>query len=140
MTTAPTRPLPERTSRQPRLLPAAMRGTLAAMAAGVAVWLVAVPLAGVDLVTAHGMHIGIVAVLIVTLLMATAGFGLLALLARRRTGVRVWTTVAALVLLVSLLGPLSGATVAAAITLLCLHLTVGLTVILMGRLGVRRLR
>jgi len=116
----------------------AVAGTGGACAAAVAVWLLAVPLGGVELVDASGHDIGIVAVVLVSLLAGAAGFGLLALLTRRRDRSRTWTVIAGAVLAVSLLGPVSAATTAALLTMLCLHVLVGGIVISTGLLGVRR--
>ena len=81
-------------------------GVVAAPLAALLVWLAAVPLAGIDLAAR-------------------------AMLDRAGTrGRAIWTAVAAVVLLVSLAGPLgAGATMAAAIVLASMHVVVGATLI-----------
>ncbi|SBT41079.1 DUF6069 family protein [Micromonospora auratinigra] len=100
---------------------------LAATLATLAVWVVAVPLAGVDLVARSGateQTVAPAAVGVATLLAGLAGWGLLALLERLTVRARpVWTGIALLVLLVSLLGPIgSGVGTAATVTLVGMHL------------------
>ncbi|MBQ1042966.1 MULTISPECIES: DUF6069 family protein [unclassified Micromonospora] len=107
---------------------------LAAAAAPLLGWLVAVPLAGVDLVARTGstdQRVTPVAVVVSALLAGLAGWALLALLERLTARARtVWTVVAGLVLLVSLLGPLGGAVGAAArLTLVAFHLLAGAVLI-----------
>ena len=101
--TAATRP----TRRRVRLLT-----VLAATVATLLGWVIAVPLAGVELTARTGsdvQRVTPVAVAVSTLLAGLAGWALLALLERLTARARtVWTVVAALVLLVSLLGPLGG--------------------------------
>ncbi|WP_431877740.1 DUF6069 family protein [Micromonospora marina] len=97
-------------------------------------WVVAVPVAGVELAARTGsaeQRVTPVAVVVSTLLAGLAGWALLALLERLTARARtVWTVVAALVLLVSLLGPLGGgAGSAAALTLVALHLVAGAVLI-----------
>ncbi|MEV0005415.1 DUF6069 family protein [Micromonospora sp. NPDC050980] len=103
---------------------------LAATAATLSGWAVAVPLAGVELTVRGGgveQRVTPVAVAVSTLLAGLAGWALLALLERFTGRARpVWTVVAALVLLLSLLGPLTGgAGRSATATLLVLHLLAG---------------
>jgi hypothetical protein len=102
---------------------------LAATGAGLLGWAVAVPVAGVHLTVRLGsaatsQHIGPAAVVIACLLAGLAGWALLALLERQTPRAAViWTAVAVVVLVVSLLaGPLGGVTTAAKIALACLHL------------------
>jgi hypothetical protein len=101
---------------------------IGAAAAALAVWTVAVPLAGVDLtVRTDGgggiRKVGSGDVVLVSLLAGLAGWGLLALLERftahpRRT----WTATALVVLALSLLGPLgAGVGTAATVTLAGMH-------------------
>jgi Family of unknown function (DUF6069) len=106
----------------------------AAMLAPVLVWVVA-RIAGADLSVALSgqppMPITLPAVIITALLAALAGWALLAVLERFTGRARLlWTAVAALVLLVSLSGPL---TVAASggtkLTLVLMHLAVGVVLI-----------
>jgi hypothetical protein len=88
---------------------------------------------GIDLAVRSGgdvRPVGLVSVIAVSLLAAVAG-GLTHRLAGRWThGPRVWTVVAAIVLVVSLTGPLGATTAAAGAVLAAMHLVVGLTVIL----------
>ncbi|MGC5385882.1 DUF6069 family protein [Micromonospora chalcea] len=125
--TAATRP----TRRRVRLLT-----VLAATVATLLGWVVAVPLAGVDLTARTGsdvQRVTSVAVAVSTLLAGLSGWALLALLERLTARARtVWTVVAGLVLLVSLLGPLSGGVGrAATLTLVAFHLVAG-TVLITG--------
>ncbi|MFJ1541311.1 DUF6069 family protein [Micromonospora chalcea] len=125
--TAVTRP----NRRRDRLLT-----VFAATAAALLGWVVAVPLAGVELTARVGSDVQRVtpaAVAVSTLLAGLAGWALLALLERLTARARtVWTVVAALVLLVSLLGPLGGGVgQAATLTLVAFHLVAG-TVLITG--------
>lgn len=100
---------------------------LAATTATLAGWVIAVPLAGVDLVADSGgtvQRVTPVAVAVATLLAGLAAWGLLALLERLTTRARpVWTVVALVVLLLSLLGPVGGGVgTAATATLVAMHL------------------
>ena len=109
----------------------------AAVSAAVIVWLVAVPIAGLDLLVRPGgnatQHVRLGSVVVVSLLAALLGCGLLALLerlipARARTA---WTVVAAVVLLLSLAGPLTGGTTpAVTVTLSLMHLAMGAALII----------
>ncbi|NUP83415.1 MAG: hypothetical protein HOV96_38385 [Nonomuraea sp.] len=99
-------------------------------AVALAVWALAVPLAGVTLTVRQGdgtQTIGPLLVAVVTLLAGLAGWALLAVLERWTTRpARTWRIVALVVLAVSLLGPLGGAVGAAAtLVLLLLHVAVG---------------
>ncbi|MDG4800734.1 DUF6069 family protein [Micromonospora sp. WMMD980] len=103
---------------------------LAATAATLVGWAVAVPLAGVELTVRGGggeQRVGPLAVAVSTLLAGLAGWALLALLDRFTGRARtVWTAVAAVVLLLSLLGPLTGGVGRPAmVTLVALHLLAG---------------
>jgi hypothetical protein len=106
--------------------------SLVAAAGAVVVWAVA-EAAGVDLAVHSGADIrpvGLGSVIAVSLLAALAG-GLTHRLATRwARGARVWTCVAAAVLVVSLSGPASATTLAGGAALAAMHLLVGLTVIL----------
>ena len=114
---------------------------VAAVLTALVVWLIAVPVAGIDLLVRPGggatQQVGVGSVAIVSLLAALLGWGLLALLerllpARART---VWTAVAGVVLVLSLAGPLTGGTTAAVtVTLALMHVAVGVALIL----GLRR--
>ncbi|MFE2615152.1 DUF6069 family protein [Micromonospora chalcea] len=127
--TAATRP----TRRRVRLLT-----VLAATVATLLGWVIAVPLAGVELTARTGSDVQrvtpvAVAVAVSTLLAGLAGWALLALLERLTARARpVWTVVATLVLLVSLLGPLGGGVGRpATLTLVAFHLVAG-TVLITG--------
>ncbi|MFG1716780.1 DUF6069 family protein [Micromonospora sp. NPDC049203] len=107
---------------------------LAATAAALLGWVVAVPVAGVELIARSGstdQRVTPVAVVVSTLLAGLAGWALLAVLERLTGRARsAWTVVAVLVLLVSLLGPLGGGVGGAAkLTLVALHLVVGAVLI-----------
>ena len=122
------------------------RGLVVAGAVGAALggWLVTVPLLGVDLAVkpAGGgtqtvtQTVGVGAVLATSLAAALLGWALLAVLERWTTRARtIWTAIAAVLLLLSLAGPLTGAlTTPAAVALVALHLVVGAVLIL----GLRR--
>lgn len=119
----------------------ARRGAAVAGAAGagLAVWVVAVPVLGVELSARTGdgeTVVGAPAVALAGIIAALAGWGLLALL--ERAGVRaprVWMTVAIGALVVSLAGPVFQATtVAAGAVLVAMHVAVGTTIIVaLGR-------
>jgi uncharacterized protein DUF6069 len=120
--------------RRARLsLPRTGTVVLAAMGVATLVWVVAAPLAGVDLVVGEGagrQTIGIAAVLVVSGLAALLGAAARVLIARLGRGTRTWNVLAGGVLLVSLVGPLGAATAGAWLALTCLHLSVGTVVIL----------
>lgn len=109
----------------------------AAAAVPLAVWTLAGPFAGVDLTVRTGATVGPVgpvAVVTAALLAGLAGWALLALLERvtARAG-RVWTVTAAVLLVVSLAGPLTSVVSGPAGTLVlaAMHLTTG-TVLIAG--------
>ncbi|MFL6136157.1 MAG: DUF6069 family protein [Nocardioidaceae bacterium] len=93
---------------------------------------------GVDLVVQTGsatQHVNVISVVVTAVVVTIAGGGLLRVLERRtKAAVRLWTTIAAAVLLVSLAGPLGAENVAAGLVLAGLHLVVGGVVIV----GLRR--
>ena len=96
----------------------------AALAVALALWVIAVPVAGVELrAGTPPQSIGIASVVVTTLVVTLAAWGVRTLL-RRRTPVAWWLT-CGIVLLVSLLGPLGATSPAATGTLLALHLGVG---------------
>ncbi|WP_431914690.1 DUF6069 family protein [Nonomuraea jabiensis] len=103
---------------------------IGAPAAALAVWALAVPLAGAALTVRTGggtQTIGPVSVIVASLAAGLAGWALLAILERRaaRPG-RVWTIIALVVLVLSLSGPLTSAVgLAATLVLVLLHLAVG---------------
>lgn len=114
----------------------------AAVGAGLAVWVVAVPVAGIDLAARVGgavTPIGPIAVAAVALLAGLAGWGLLTLLERRTAHARrVWTVIAAAGLVLSLFGPLGGVSPTAIVTLAGMHLAVGAVLIALLPRGQRR--
>lgn len=124
--------------------PTRVRALTVAAALGAAVlgWALLGPVAGLDLTVTVGdgqQRLGAAAVIVATLVVGLAGWGLRALLDRLTARARtVWTVIAAIVLAVSLLGPVGsavgGGTVAA---LIGLHLLVGL-VLLFGLRATRR--
>ncbi|MFI6743052.1 DUF6069 family protein [Nonomuraea sp. NPDC050451] len=103
---------------------------IGAPAAALAVWALAVPLAGTALTVRTGggtQTVGPVSVVVASLVAGLAGWALLAVLERRaaRPG-RSWTITALVVLVLSLSGPLGSAVGAAAtLVLILLHLVVG---------------
>lgn len=105
-----------------------------ALLAGLAVWAVAVPVAGVDLMVGSGsseQHVGPGSVVLVSLLAGLVGAGLLALFERVTPRPRgTWLIVSLAVLLLSLAGPFGAVTPGATVALACMHLAVGLTIAL----------
>lgn len=123
----------ESTQDRRRRLRAQALTIAAAATVAIAGWIV-VRLVGVDLLVKNGDHtekIGLPAAALVSVAAGFCGIALLALL-ERFTGRprRAWYLTATIVLLVSFLGPLSAATVAAGFALTALHLLVGSTVII----------
>ncbi|MCO5998930.1 DUF6069 family protein [Actinoallomurus rhizosphaericola] len=106
-----------------------------APAAALAVWAVAVPLAGATLTVRTGggtRTVGPASVVAASLLAGLAAWALLAVLERSaaRPG-RIWTITALAALALSLTGPLGSATgVAAALVLTVLHLVTGAVLVL----------
>lgn len=108
---------------------------LGAAVVALAIWVVAVPIAGLDLTVGSGAtarNVGPVSVVVVALLAGGLAWALLALLGRRlRHGRRAWRVTAWTLLALSLLGPVSmGATAGVVVTLVAMHLAVGTTLIL----------
>ena len=106
-----------------------LAAVVGAVVAAVLVWVAAVPIAGVDLDVEMGGETEAVtlrAVVLVAVGSGLLGWALLAALEWRvRRAVAIWTAVALVVTLLSLLGPLTSATnTAAAVVLVCLHLAV----------------
>lgn len=105
----------------------------ASAVAAVIVWIMAVPIAGVDLEAKAGsqvQHVGItsvVAVSLVVALLATVVRMALARAMRARPGrgARAWVILASAILLVSLAGPASAVTASAGWSLAALHVAVG---------------
>jgi hypothetical protein len=105
-----------------------------AVLGAVVVWLIAVPLGGVDLVATpvggQAVPVTIATVLAGSLGAGLAGLGLLTVLQRRSAnGLRNWTIVAAVVLAGSLVSPLGGATAGVKVALVAMHLVVGAVLI-----------
>ncbi|GAA1243210.1 hypothetical protein GCM10009609_03330 [Pseudonocardia aurantiaca] len=105
------------------------------MLAALAVWVLAVPIAGIDLAAAPigGVvaPVGPVAVAAGPLFAGLSGWALLALLERRTARPRrTWTVVAVAVLALSLVNPLVGGMGAASVlTLVTMHLVTGAVLI-----------
>ena len=101
---------------------------LAAQVAATAVYVVAVPVAGIDLAARTGdstQTIDLGMVLTGTLVIGLAAIGwLLALRHWTRRSDRAWRISAIVVLAISLLGPAGATNAAAGITLACMHLAV----------------
>ncbi|MGW1616697.1 DUF6069 family protein [Streptomyces sp. NPDC002285] len=106
-------------------------GVGAAVLAALAVWAAAVPLLGVDLLVRPGggtaQTVGASAVVTAILVASGLGWALLALLEHYTRRARaIWTGVALVAMLLSLLGPLTGGVTTAATTaLMLMHLAVG---------------
>lgn len=98
----------------------------------VLVWFIARQVAG-DLVVKTGdstQTVGAVAVVVTVLFVSLLGWGLLALLERfTAKGRTIWTVVAVVFLLLSLLGPLGGTDTGTKVSLALLHLLVGAVII-----------
>ncbi len=115
---------------------------LAGVSAALVVWTVAVPIAGGHpAVKSNGetQPVGMVAVVVAALFAGLAAWALLAILERfvRRSRLT-WTVVAAVVLALSLTGPLgSGVHASAVVTLTCMHLAVGAVLITLLRRSAR---
>jgi hypothetical protein len=89
-----------------------------------AIWVLAVPVAGVDLEAGTpAQTVGAASVVVATLVVTLGAWGVRALV-KNRTPVAWWLT-CGIVLLVSLLGPLGATSAGAFGTLLALHLVVG---------------
>ncbi len=103
-------------------------GVAAATAAALAVWTVAVPILGLDLLVRFGngapQSVGVEFVLGASLMASLFGWGLLVILERRTAHYRaIWTRIAVIVLLVSFSLPLSaGTTTSTRITLALMHI------------------
>jgi purine-cytosine permease-like protein len=95
-----------------------------ATALALAIWVLAVPVAGLDLVAGTPPQtVGAVSVVVATLVVTLAAWGVRTLLRRRSTAA--WWLTCTIVLALSLLGPLGGASPAATGTLAAMHLGVG---------------
>lgn len=121
-----------RSRRQARALAVA-----AAVGAAMACWVLLVPLLGAQLTVSTGPGAAAVATVGPALVLATSvlasllGWGLLAVLEARTPRARtIWTATALVALVVSLAGPLTGASTAAgAVALVLLHLSVAAALI-----------
>jgi hypothetical protein len=124
---------PRRAARRERWL-----AVLGPAGAALAVWLAAVPLAGVDLqvrMSGTTEEVGPVSVAASALLAAVAGLGCLAVLRRiTKRPALVWTVLASAVLVLSLSGPLGQAVgTSATVILVAMHLAVAAVLIPLGR-------
>ncbi|HKA69606.1 MAG TPA: DUF6069 family protein [Actinomycetes bacterium] len=111
---------------------------LGSAGAALTIWLVAVPLAGIDLevqMSDAPQNVGPASVAVSALLAAAAGLGCLAVLRRiTKRPARAWTIVASAVLVLSLAGPLDQAeSTSAMVTLVAMHLAVAAVLIPLGR-------
>lgn len=118
---------------------------VATVVAAEAVFFALDPLAGVDLAVRTGDTVAAVgpgAVAVASAIAALAGWGLLALLERFTARARlIWTVVASVVLVGSLLGPLGGVDTAARLGLVALHLVcAGVLIVGLPRAGGRNPR
>ncbi|HEX7745327.1 MAG TPA: DUF6069 family protein, partial [Micromonosporaceae bacterium] len=127
-TTARTKPV-----RRPRTALGRLLTVLAAAASGLAGWVIAGPIGGIDLSVRQGgsvSAVGPAAVAVAGVVAGLAGWVALAGLERATGRARaVWTAIAVLTLAVSLVGPLAATTVPAQVSLAGLHLIVGAAVI-----------
>lgn len=103
---------------------------VATIVATLAIWIIAVLLMKIDLPVHLGpgiQHVGALAVIITSLIAGLAAWGTLAALERMTTRPRtIWVTLAVILLLLSLAGPLGSATTTTAkIALSCMHLAAG---------------
>ncbi|GAA5180663.1 hypothetical protein GCM10023322_13470 [Rugosimonospora acidiphila] len=121
-----------------------MLAVAATAVATLTVWAVAGPLAGVRLAVDSGgdvYRVGPAEVVVVSLLVGLAAWALLAVLERFSRRARgIWTAIALAVLVLSLAGPLGGATTTATVSLMCMHLAAAAVLIPLlartaGRLG-----
>ena len=129
-----TRPATHRMART-RVL-----GVIGAALADVAVWAVAVPILGIQLLVRFGnaapQGVVLPAVVGSTVVAGLLGWGLLALLERRTSRARdIWTAIALLVLLVSMSLPLAGTTVSTTVTLALMHVAAAAVIIPVLRRG-----
>lgn len=118
-------------SRRLRRLSAVVAAALLA----IAIWAIAVPVAGIDLIVGVGesaRRVDLASVAIAPVGLGLAAWALLALLERLSPrGRRIWQVIGWVVLALSLVGPLSmGGAPGVLATLLAMHVVVGVTVIL----------
>jgi len=124
------------TTTRPSSRTAARRATAVVLAvlAPLAIWAVAVPVAGLDLtatpIGGTATPVGAFAVVAGALCAGLSGWALLAVLERRAARPRrTWTVIALVVLALSLATPIAGATGASMPVLLSMHLAVGAVLI-----------
>lgn len=112
--------------------------------AALIVWIVAVPIAGVDLDAKTGsrvQHINVVAIIAVSLVVALLATVVRLALARSMRaradrGARFWVILASVLLLLSLLGPVTAVTASAGWSLAAMHVVVGgLLIVGLRRVG-----
>lgn len=109
-------------------------GVTAAALGAVLVWVIAVPLAGLDLAANQQgaiRQVGLGAVVTVAVGAGLVGWALLALLERLTSrGRRIWMVIASVVLALSLLGPIGGGVgLGTKVVLSLMHLVVGATLV-----------
>lgn len=118
-------------------------GVAGAAVAAVAVWAIAVPLLGVQLLVKFGasapQSVGVGLVLGASLIGSLAGWGLLVALERRTAQARtIWTAIAVLAVLVSFSLPLfAGVSTSTKVTLAVMHVAVAAVLIPVMRRGSR---
>lgn len=113
-----------------------MMGIVGAPLAALLVWLAADPLAGIDLAVRQTagsaiQHVGPVSVVIAAVAAGLAAWGLRAILDRAgERGRTIWTAIALVALLLSLVGPLvADATMAVKVVLVSMHVAVAAAVV-----------
>lgn len=122
---------PSRPARAPGGTARRVLALVAAVVAALAIWALAVPVADVD-VRAGDIAVGPPAIVISVLVAGVIAWILGRLLRAARRGPVIWTGVGVVVLVLSLLGPLTmGATGAALLVLCLMHLVVG-AILLVG--------
>lgn len=143
-TTTTARPPKHRSTAERQTIPrrntsaAIAKVTLASAFAALAVWAIAVPVAGITLI-AGGLTVSPAAVALVSLGSGGAGGISYSVMKQFRGGTMMWTVLGCSVLAVSMAGPLwSGANGAAVAVLELMHLAVGATTILGLRILVPR--
>ena len=134
MTTSTSTRVPTAAPSSRRRRAARALAVLAASAAAAALWVLAVPIAGVDLAVhmdGRTQSIGLASVVGVSLVVGLLGWALLAVLeSRTRRAIGIWTVVALAVAVLSLAGPLtSAATGGAGAVLVGLHIVVAAVLI-----------
>lgn len=120
--------------------PPAARGRhtiMSAVAASVAMWVIAVPVGGVQLAVRTGtgvLEINPIMVAVASAVASAVAVGLLAFLRRRTARARtIWTALVVGGTLVSLVGPLGAVSLPAMNVLMTMHVAVGAIVLVTGR-------